>query len=127
MPDINAWLGVNPPLELWTSNEDRSYDTARAVNAKKVLITILRDGIELTPQYVRIEVYRHPSKFRGLGMNEEIAEETVMIIGFKDNPIMPDTDIRRGDRFRIDNMSYDVTQVLQETGPRLIAIAKVSE
>lgn len=127
MGDVNAWLGVNPPLEIWTSNEDRSYDTTRSVNAKKVLITVLRDGVLLDPQYVRIEVYRHPNKFRGMGMNEEIAEETVIIMGFKDNPIMPDTDLRRGDRFRIDSQSYDVEQILQEVGPRFLAIAKVYE
>lgn len=124
MSRADKWAGSTEPLHDYNI-EQRAYDTARTIAAQPFLIVINRSGTLLPAQQVRLDPFRHP--YPGGGEIDVTAESTINIVGYKDHPTIPDTDINRGDTFRIGRRNYIVTDFLPAVPGRVIAIGKVQQ
>lgn len=113
MPDLSSW------------NADRASDTAARIAERPVDIVVIRGGTKLDAQTVRVEPLGWPGQQRG--ENATVANTAVLVTGYKDHPVMADTDLRRGDRFMVDGQMVTVTAILVMVPGRLLAIAEASE
>lgn len=116
----DTWAGssrVNPQLG---NTEHRDFDTARLIAERPYTIVITRYNpitkltFQLVPQIVRIEV-QHLQR----GGDEKISQmmnalsiQQVVIIGYKDHPTIPNSDIQRSDQFMYQNLRYDVNDTM---------------
>jgi hypothetical protein len=84
-------------MSVYINPASRAADTWRAIQGQPFIVTFRRpDGTETLPQTVRLEylVSRTTQSAAGIA-----AQRTLTIIGVRDHPKVPDTDIRRGYRF----------------------------
>ncbi len=110
-----------------------SVDTARTIAMRPTRITITRDAannttVTLAPQTVRLEInqnVRAANEQRDTQIMLEITEQYLVVMGYKDHPTIPNTDIRRGDRFFHQRRIYEVVELLDGIPGRLLASAKV--
>lgn len=109
----------------------RGFDTARLVNARPSTVVFTRDtgdgDFALPPQTLRLEVVQN---IRG---NVEIRDamiastkQYVVIVGYKDNPLAPDTNILRADRFFYQEREYEVIEIIDTVPGRLLATANLT-
>lgn len=111
MPDIDAWAGNTFPLGDWEDDTDQSVDTARILADKSTLIVLVRAGIELAAQSVRIEDLRdRPRSFQTEAGTTGLAE--VLILGYYGHPTITDTDVQRSDRFALAGVMHRVVAVV---------------
>lgn len=111
MPDIDAWAGNTFPLSAWLDDISASVDTARILADKATDIVLVRAGVELDAQSVRIEDLRdRPRSYQTEGGDTGLAE--ILILGYSNHPTITDTNIQRGDRFALDGAAYRVVAVV---------------
>jgi hypothetical protein len=111
VPDIDAWAGNTFPLSSWLADVSEAVDAARIVGDKITSITIIRTGVALDAQNVRIEdLSNRPRSYQTEAGETALAE--VLIVGYKNHATITDTDIQRGDRFALDGISYRVVAVV---------------
>jgi hypothetical protein len=108
-------------IELWQS-DDRSAETAKHISEKPVSIVLVRGVTPLAAQTVRIEADGSPMAETGSQMVR--GETDVVILGYLNHPIVPDTNIQRGDRFVLSGRDFDVVDVVLSVPYRVIAKAK---
>lgn len=124
MPDIDAWCGNTFPLGDWEDDASQSVDTARILSDKMSSIVLMRDGVALDAQSVRIEDLRdRPRSYQTEAGITGLAE--VLILGYYDHPTITDTDIQRGDRFALAGVGYRVVAVMPGLENSLQAFATV--
>lgn len=121
MPDIDAWLGAGTSL----ADENRAGDTARTIADKPSTIVVLRRGVALPAQVVRIDTAGSPAVTQG--ENTTMARTMAIVLGYKNHATIADTDLERSDRFMLDGVLYDVRQILPSVPDRLIALAEAVE
>lgn len=122
MPDIDAWAGNTFPLSAWLDDVSSAVDNARITADKVSSITIIRAGVALAAQNVRIEdLSNRPRSYQTEGGETGIAD--TLIIGYKNHGTIPDTDIQRGDRFALAGVSYRVVAVVPGLTDSLQAFA----
>lgn len=117
--DFLSWLGENRAI--LTDSSSRAVDAWARIQEKPTLITIARKDDDLPAQTVRIEHSNQTSApFESASQSGAVnlVRSTLMIYGVLDHPDpdVPDTDIRRGDRFRIDTGLYEVLQIVTTAG-----------
>jgi len=122
MPDIDAWAGSTFPLGGWLDIDD-AYDAARLISDKSTSIIVVRSGVELDAQTVRVEALGRPRPY--LTEAGETAHADVVIIGYKGHPTIDDTDLQRGDRFAVGGQGYEIVMVAPGLEHSLQAYAKV--
>lgn len=111
MADIDAWAGDAFPLGNWLDDIHASVDTARILADKSTSIVLVRAGVELAAQSVRIEdLSNRPRSYQTEA--GETALATILILGYSDHPTIVDTDVQRGDRFALDGVGYKVVAVV---------------
>lgn len=109
-----------PYLDAWRGRRHTSDAAARAAAAWERIqdharqIVILRGELDLAPQTVRIEQVQMAQELSG-GAGVAVTQ-TVVVMGVADHPVVPDLDIRRGDRFVIDGAEYRVVDVNRYPG-----------
>lgn len=127
MNKADQWLGTLAPNPQAGNTELRGNDTARLINARPSSIVITRnldDGtvVQLAPQTVRVEVVQ---SIRDSGENRDalvaISKQYVVIIGYKDCPGIPDTNILRGDMFFYQQRMYEIEELIDTIPGRLMA------
>lgn len=92
----------------------RAQDAWKRINDKPTSITLLRKGVTLSAQTVRVEYnefFREASGGAG-----KMAAGTCVIFGVAGHPTVADTDIKRGDQFEAGNTIYIVLQVVEYPG-----------
>ena len=92
----------------------RAMDAWKRINDKPASITLLRDGVTLAAQTVRLEysvVFREVSGGAG-----KMAVAACVVFGVAGHPTVANTDIHRQDQFEIDNTFYTVLQVVEYPG-----------
>lgn len=124
MPDFNAYLSNYPNIPML----NQTSVVARFIDEKPSVITIQdRNGSAVVgTQTVRIEPMSNQAREQ-IGANVVTEQEYVMIHGYKNHPTITDTDLRRGDRFTVDNMGglYDVINIVETFTDRLLVMAEV--
>lgn len=121
--NFSNWLQSDP---LFPGAYNRAELVGVRIAEKPTSIVIQRDGAaDLAAQTVRIEPMSYSSET--LGQNATVSKATLVITGYKGHPSVPDTNIRRGDRFVAHNVLYDVIEVVHSFTDRVVATARVSE
>ena len=129
MNRADRWLGSTRPD---TGNtEVRGYDTARLIADRPSAIVISRDvngvTIQLPPQTVRLEPVQNIRE-----ANEQrdpvvtSAKQYVVVVGYKDHPSIPDTDLKRADLFFYQQRMWEVVEFIQTVPGRLLASASLT-
>lgn len=115
MPNFNAWLGVTADV-----NSSRAEDAWRRIQQKPTSITIIRtatpsSSTTLDAQTVRLEYDNDANDVNSTGAGKS-ASRPLTVFGVKDHPVEPDTNIQRGDRFKVNSEVYIVTDVIFTSG-----------
>lgn len=128
MPNrLDSWLGVTPALTDWM-DQSIQQDYGRIWKEKEVEITILRDGVALNPQAVRIETIDNvPFERFGSGKTAFINGTRIRIYGYKDHPSIANTDIQFLDRFKLADQTFEVLQVQPSETWLFTAIAEARD
>lgn len=129
--DINNWFGVTRVLDEWREKEGRPGSVAQMIADDPFSVVITRqDAVtqattQLTAQTVRIaQRGTHGTEAfmrAGVGFT---SRQQVVVLGYKNHPIVTDTDIRYGDRFAWNNKYYSVTLVEKDFPDRMIALGE---
>lgn len=122
MSDLDAWMGDRFPLATLQSL-NTAADTARLVADKPTSIGVVRAGVPLLEQSVRIEPLGRPVYVPSGGGITAMAD--ALVLGHKDHPTIPDTDLRTGDRFSVGAVAYEVVAVTPGLPGSLQAFARV--
>jgi hypothetical protein len=133
MNRADQWLSNVAPNPQPGSPEQRGMDTARLISARPFQVTMTRKTpgvlghVALPVQTVRIELVQN---IRGSSEHQnpqiDISEQYVVLIGYKDNPNYPDTDILRGDYFFYGGLQYEVIEFINTVPGRLLASAQAT-
>lgn len=109
-----------------------AVDTERTIMERPSTIIIKRDlgdadYVTLDPQVVRIEVVQ---SIRDSGENRDamvaISRQYVVLMGFREHPTIPNTNIQRGDTFYFQNRTYEVQEIIDTLPGRLMASADLT-
>jgi len=131
----DIWAGQTDPLPQSGNTEIRGNDTARTIMARPSLVVFSRRDptqtpavtIYLPPQLVRLEIIQNIR-----GANEltdkwtDISRQYIVVMGFKDTPGYPDTDLLRADQFFFDNLMWEIIEFLPTIPGRLLASAEMT-
>ncbi len=130
MNRADRWAGSAAPNPQRGNTEERGYDTARTIAARPFQIIIQRsvpgsdENVNLPPQVVRIEILQ--SARQALELHNTmlaISRQYVVVMGFKDHPTIPDTDLKRADRFFYDNLEWEIIEFIPTIPGRLLVSA----
>jgi hypothetical protein len=108
VPNFEAWMGSNV---FSIDGAARAGDAWRRIQDKPSSITLYRDEIAQAAQTVRIE-------FESTVINErqgeatEASERRVVLFGVRGHATQPDTDLKNGDLFMLNNQRYEVMDVV---------------
>lgn len=105
-----------------------AVDTARRIADRPSTIVVSRDiqGVttQLLPQTVRIEVLQNPRESNELrDALIAISKQYVVVIGYKDHPTIPNTDIQRADQFFYLKLMWTVAEYIPTLPGRLMVSA----
>lgn len=128
----DLWLSNTTPLANWGNTESRGMDSARRIDSRASVILISRrmpngDVIQLPPQTVFIEIIENPrgdSEVRDAIVS--VSRQYVEVVGNKDNPFLPDTDIQRGDTFLFKGLQFEIMEMIPTIPGRLLASGAVT-
>lgn len=114
------------PLGDWLDDWDRGVDVARIISDKPTTITVTPvDGRTVAAQTVRIEVQTlSGSASRRDGSGGEASTIGMLIIGYKGHPTIADTDLKKGDRFAVSGVLFEVIMIQPAYVDRMLAIAE---
>ena len=126
----DIWLTNSAPNPQQGNVELRGMDTARLIDARPSLVVFSRlvndRTVQLPPQRVRLEVIQN---IRGANEQRDAllatTKQYVVIIGFLDNPTIPDTDLLRADQFYFNDRMWEVIEFIDTVPGRLLASAEL--
>lgn len=106
-----------------------AVDTARRIADRPYTIIVTRDNgdgdvVTLAPQVVRVEVVQNIRS--GVELRDAlvaISKQYVVLIGYKDHPTIPNTNLLRADVFMFQNRQYEVIEIIDTVPGRLLASA----
>lgn len=124
MPSVDAWAGDAFPLSAWTDDVSKSTDFARLIADDTTSITIVRDGSAIAAQTVRIETARSGDSVLDLQGRQHNVD--AIVFGYMNHDTITDTDIRIGDRFTHDGVTFDVLAVLVDLESVVQAICEAT-
>lgn len=114
MPDFVSWMSgenfIDAPsraVEIWNEIQDRPTS-----------VVLIRAGVNQPAQTMRVEAGPSPAQ-RPAGGNPQLSTQgvlTMTVFGVRNHPTIPDTDIRRNDRFVVGGTEYRVMNVVLYTG-----------
>lgn len=122
----DVWLGSTLPTEQGNT-EQRAYDARRLLAARPVWITVVREdppgtSNTLAPQLVRIEIMQNVRSVEE-PHNQwlSISNQYVIVIGHRDHPDYPNTDLKRADKFFHQGRVYEVIEFMDTVPGYLMA------
>lgn len=129
MPGYPSWIGQRGALRLWrTDNNPRTAGVANMITDKPAVIVVIRQGVALTAQTVRVDVFGSTSSERmDMGNNALVNTQRVLVLGYRNHPTIADTDLQANDKFVFDNQSYRVVRVESAFTDRVEALAEATE
>jgi hypothetical protein len=123
MASIDAWQGSTEPLSNWTPG-DRGVDIARLIAAQPSSITVNRNGTLLSAQTVRVDPISGDSRIAG-SQSGGTSRQRALVLGYRSHTSITDTDLRMGDRFVLDDLAYQVIELMPGLAECLQALAEV--
>lgn len=115
----DRWLGNKAPNPSRGNRETRAMDTARRIDDRLFEIVVsrkdpvTRSTIQLPPQMVRIEVVQGVHQAgQQHAITTTMTQQYVVVVGYKDHPTIPNTNLIRADRFLYQNRMYEVYDVI---------------
>lgn len=123
----DLWLGNAAPNAQPGNVESRGMDTARLIAQRPSIIVVsrkdpvTRNTIQLDPQTVRIEVSQgvtQGGEHRTIML--AVIQQYVVLVGYRNHPTIPDTDLLRADRFFYQDRMYEVYAVIDTVPGRLL-------
>jgi hypothetical protein len=109
MPDFDAWRD---------QTQARAVEAWDRIREQPTTITIRRNGGVLDAQTVRIEfndgAREDATLRRGLDVTPGV--QRAVAFGVRHHPVIPDTDIERGDRFVVGVTEFEVIGVIEAAG-----------
>lgn len=128
----STWSANIPPADIPPDPISRAVDTWTMILEKPSTVTIQRKTpganvtVSLPQQIVRLEVIQN---IRGANEPENMwfdtSKQFVVLIGVKDHPFLPNTDVRRADLFFYLNLMWEVVEIINNVPGRLLANANV--
>ncbi len=114
MANKSAWFGLGDSA---ISASERAVDAWGRIQRDPKPILMQRGGSNLAEQTVRIE-FDNQSGLQGevAGAGGKSSRRSCIIFGVKDHPSVTDTNIQRGDKFRLNGTDYRVVQVISPPG-----------
>jgi predicted ATP-binding protein involved in virulence len=125
MSKADSWLGSTAVLSAVTTQEARANDTARRIAEKTTSIVVIRAGTALAAQNVRIDPLAAPGEQSGEAGT--VSRARMLVMGYKDHATIPNTNLQRGDRFKVGGVMYDVIDVTLGISGRLVAFAEAGK
>lgn len=128
MPNFNNWLESSSRL---SSGGNRVRLVAQRIAQEPTTITIVSRvaGSPPADQVVRLEQASGNGSTldEREGTNLSVSLDTVMVLGYKNHPTIANTDLKRGDRFKVAGRAviYEVVNVVETMTDRLLASARV--
>lgn len=127
MNRADVWAGQIDPNPQRGNQEMRSYETARLIAARPFTIVVTRDDGNgkketLAPQTVRLEVVQNIRS--GVELRDAlvaISKQYSVLIGYKNHPYIPDTNLRRADVFMYNGREWEVIEIIDTVPGRLLA------
>lgn len=106
MPDIANWVA-----------QDRAADAIARIADKPTSVKIVRGtpSVTLAPQDVRVEMDNTTTEIAGAG-GAIISVQRGRVFGIRNHETLPNTDIRKGDKFTVDGVIYRVLSIILQTG-----------
>ncbi len=115
MPNFDTWAGTDYAEVL--DAEGRAAYAWRRIQDRPTSITLTREGTGvLAAQDVRIESDNTVSDTTSTGTNTQTAIQKLTVFGVRDHATVPDTNIQRSDRFRINGVNYEVMSLMTPPG-----------
>lgn len=90
---------------------DRAALTWRRVQDRPRNLTLIRDGVTLSPQTLRVETLYTRRQRTNSALNSQ-TERDMLLVGVRDHLTQPDADVLPGDRFTLGGLRYEVDSVL---------------
>lgn len=123
----DVWAGQITPDPQRGNQEMRCFDTARLIAQRPFTIVVTRDDGNgkketLAPQTVRLEPIQNIRS--GVELRDAlvaISKQYVVLIGYKDHPYIPNTDLRRADVFMYNGREWEVIELIDTIPGRLLA------
>lgn len=98
MPNVTAWVESQPEL------------LGSLIPLKSTSITASRNGVSLGAQTVRLETLSGDRQM--VGPSGRTYSITGFVLGYKNHPVQPDTNLQAGDTFTTDDeVSFEVIAV----------------
>lgn len=88
----------------------------RRISDRPTSVVLVRGSTPLDAQMVRIESDNTVTDQNSPGTNTVMAIQKVTLFGVRDHATVADTDIERSDRFRINNVQYEVMTIMTPPG-----------
>lgn len=88
------------------ATDDRPTSIGNLIALKPTSITVRRGATTLSAQTVRLETLASQRAVVGEGGVTFMCD--AHLLGYRDHPSVADTDIQAGDRFRADDIDYEV-------------------
>lgn len=127
------WSGVGSPQQTQVDVIQKAVDTAVRIAERPSTVVISRllngETIQLAPQTVRIEVVqnvRTSNEVRARLEGIAIAEQYLVIIGYRDHPTIPDTDMQYADLFYYQGRMFEVLELITTVPGRLLVSAMLT-
>lgn len=120
------WLSYVTPVQQ-PDVVELAVDTDRTIKERPTTIVVTRDRgdgnvIALLPQVVRIDVIMN---IRGAGEQRDamvsVSKQYTVLIGYKDHPIIKNTDLQRDDTFFFQRREYKIVELTDTVPGRLLA------
>jgi hypothetical protein len=125
MSKADLWLGSTAILSAVTTQETRANDTARRIAEKTSSIVVIRAGATLAAQNVRLDPLGAPGE--QTSDPGTVARARMLVMGYKDHATITDTNLQRGDRFKVGGVMYDVIDLTLGISGRLLAFAEAGK
>lgn len=126
MASISAWFGTGA---LGSLSLYHPYNVASLIAYNPSVIAI--DGLgarTVAAQTVRIEMASTgATEALTMGGNALVNKQRMVVLGYKNHPTIPDTDIQQGDEFFYAEQRYRVVKTETHFRDRIIAIAESQE
>ncbi len=113
MAGIDDWLNIDESGEAIDAGS-RAVSAQRMISRNPTAIDIRRTGTRPGPQVVRIEYSTTPSVENG--RLSTVASDLAWVFGIQGHPTLPDTDIRKGDRFYWQSKNFEVRSIVYGPG-----------
>lgn len=126
----SQWIQLYTP-EHRIDPVQRAVDTERMIAEQPTDIVITRNTptgvIQLAPQRVRLEVIQNIREANEMeNRMMRISRQYVVIIGYKDHPTIPNTDLLRADLFFHNGYQWEIVELIREKFGRLLASGDVA-